>query len=299
MKFGTRHSLIVIVCILLWGNIAETNDIPSETTLKGKAVQITVDKKFGGAVTKLIWNNKQFINAHDKGRLIQVAWATDDYGEALNPTEGGSIADGENSSTEVMSTEVKANTLQTTSHPAYWHPPGFTAQGGSTALSAVSADKLQKTITVDYLGNPNLIRYEASITLAKSASSMIIETPAIYANGEFNVFYSFNPKDGSLIRVNPLGGNMGGSYGQDFYSIILATQDGKYAITAYASGPDRLTNMFDFTGNEGPENATAKVSRNVVLKNFSAGTYSFETYIIVGTLEEVYNELSKLSKTVN
>jgi hypothetical protein len=55
--------------------------------LKGKAVQITVDKKFGGAVTKLVWNNKQFINAHDKDRLMQVAWATDDHGEALNPIE--------------------------------------------------------------------------------------------------------------------------------------------------------------------------------------------------------------------
>ncbi len=83
--------------------------------------------------------------------------------------------------------------LQTTSHPAYWHPPGFTAQVGSIATSTITADKLQKTITVDYLNNPNLIQYEASVILDKSANSMIIEVPAIYVNGEFNSFYSFNP----------------------------------------------------------------------------------------------------------
>ncbi len=97
MRFKTLYFLIVILFILLWGNIAETNDFPSETMLKGKAVQITVDKKFGGAVTKLVLNNKQFINAYGKGRLMQVAWATDDHGEALNPTEGGSIVNGSSS----------------------------------------------------------------------------------------------------------------------------------------------------------------------------------------------------------
>ena len=69
----------------------------------------------GAGVDSLVWNNKQFINAHDHGRELQMACNTDTFTECYNPTECGGRDDGSGSSTmtKILNVSASGHVMQT------------------------------------------------------------------------------------------------------------------------------------------------------------------------------------------
>ena len=76
---------------------------------------ISASERMGAGVDSLVWNNKQFLSAHDHGRGLQMKATMHLIGECYEPTEIGSRVDsnGAWSTTHVLSVHSHAHTLQT------------------------------------------------------------------------------------------------------------------------------------------------------------------------------------------
>ena len=78
-------------------------------TISNNHIFISASSRMGAGVDSLVWNNKQFINAHDHGRELQMACNTDMFTECYNPTECGGRDDGMGTSTMTKIVNVSAN----------------------------------------------------------------------------------------------------------------------------------------------------------------------------------------------
>ncbi|KAK3611309.1 hypothetical protein CHS0354_015726 [Potamilus streckersoni] len=84
------------------------------TISNAKDIFISASARMGAAIDSLVWNNKEFINAGDHGRELQMACNTDYFVECYNPTEAGGRDDGIEITTKTIIQNVKASgqTLQ-------------------------------------------------------------------------------------------------------------------------------------------------------------------------------------------
>jgi hypothetical protein len=268
----------------------------------GDILKITVSDRFGGAVESVTWRGKEFINIFDHGRQISYAWGMDNYGECYNPTEPGSARDdrGDTSTSQLLSVCKSApNTLTTTTQMAYWLAPGETGfcDGVTTAVNTdlVSDQVLEKTIQIGYEGIENVIAFDAVVTNPTDHTFMQAEIPTGYLTDEFNTYWRFNPQTGELItpESDPLVAPW------SFNSIdrippILSTPDGSYAMGAYYPGPKPVNYEINYFEAPQPGNTTNKW--NVVIQEdpYPAGTYEYQSFAIVGTLEQVQQAMMDL-----
>jgi len=66
-----------------------------QTCIQNNGIQVCTSARCAGAIDYVAWNGKQFISDYDHGRELQIAVTVDDFGERYNPTEAGSVTDGE------------------------------------------------------------------------------------------------------------------------------------------------------------------------------------------------------------
>ena len=113
-----------LLAALLIAPLAASTAEPSQQTCRitNGTLAVTVSQRDAGAVCSLVYDGQEFVNDHDHGRQLQVAWFYDGHGEAYNPTEAGSDSDGTGaqSSSRLLSVNVDGPTLQTQCHPAFW-----------------------------------------------------------------------------------------------------------------------------------------------------------------------------------
>ena len=93
-----------------------------DSSISNGVLTLKTSNSHAGAITSLIWNNKNFINNHDFGRQMQVAWAYNDAGECYNPTEAGNSHN--QSLSRFLSGEISSYTIKTISNPSFWLLPG-------------------------------------------------------------------------------------------------------------------------------------------------------------------------------
>jgi hypothetical protein len=76
---------------------------------------VSASQRMGGAIDSVVWNNKEFVNAYDHGRELQMAANTNTYGECYNPTEAGGRDDSnhDNTKTHIQSIQAHGNVLET------------------------------------------------------------------------------------------------------------------------------------------------------------------------------------------
>ena len=84
-------------------------------TISNNQIFISASSRMGAGVDSLVWNKKQFINAHDHGRELQMACNTDVFTECYNPTECGGRDDGFGLSTmtRIVSVNAHGHVMQT------------------------------------------------------------------------------------------------------------------------------------------------------------------------------------------
>ncbi|MCB1695032.1 MAG: hypothetical protein KDI34_02295 [Halioglobus sp.] len=274
-------------------------------TVNGDILTVTVSDRFAGAVESVKWRGKEFINIWDHGRQISYAWSLDNWGECLNPTEPGSARDYKAaSSTSVLQSACKAapNILSTRNRLAYWLGPGETGycSGGATTAvnkSLVSDQVLRKTITIGYQGLENVIAFDAVITNPNDHSFMAAEIPTAYLTYEFSRFWIFNPQTGELTmpESEPLQEPWSFQFGGQVPPII-STSDGAYAMGAYYPGPDRVYYGLFRYDSLNQQDKTSKWNMVIHEDPYPAGTYHYESFAIVGSLEQVQAAMIDLYK---
>ena len=270
----------------------------------GDEIELVISARFGGAVESLKWRGKEFINTWDHGRQISYAWGMDGYGECLNPTEPGSAADFQSLfSTSRLLTVCRPaeNLLTTTTQPAYWLAPGqsgFCAGGVKTAINdnLISNHILEKTIEIGYGGIENVIAFTAEITLPEGYNSNQVEIPTGYLTHEFNNFWLFNPQSGEISH--PPSQSITEPWSFVYITNlppILANNDGAYAMGAYTSESIEYYGIFA-TDVSNPADRTNKWTIVIREEPALAGTYTYQSFAIVGSLAQVEAAMTKLYK---
>ncbi|KAA3643215.1 MAG: hypothetical protein DWQ07_22120 [Chloroflexi bacterium] len=289
-------------------DIEPANDYKQEIRglVDGDELVLTVSARFGGAVESVTWRGKEFINIFDHGRQISYAWGMDGYGECFNPTEPGSASDlFKNSSTSELLSVCKEgeSSLTTTTNPAFWLAPGEgIAQGGfcdggvreAVNDTLVSEQILEKNVQIGYGGIDNVIVFNASITLQEDYRSNQLEIPTGYLTYEFNDYWVYNPQSGELVE--PESDELQEPWSFTHYTklpVILATPDGEYAMGAYTAEDIEIYSIL-FYDIPNPADRTNKW--NIVIREepAPAGVYTYQTFAVVGTLEEVQAAMSEL-----
>jgi len=268
----------------------------------GDELVLKVSTRFGGAVESITWRGKEFINIFDHGRQISYAWGMDGYGECLNPTEPGSASDLFKLSSTSQLLEVcrpESNLLTTTVQPAYWLAPGESGFCDGGAVEAVndtliSDHLLHKTIEIGYGGIENVIAFTAEITTSESYKTLYLEAPTGYLTDEFTNYWRYNPGTGELEKPEsqPLVEPWSFVHASKLPP-ILATEDGAYAMGAYTS---ENVIVYEILMYDVPNRADRTNKWNIVIHEnpAPAGVYTYQSFIIVGTLEQVTEGMSRL-----
>lgn len=272
-------------------------------------IKIGSHTSMAGAISSLVWNEKEFINNYDHGRQYQVAWIADGddlgpCGECRNPTEAGGRYDKEwtnPSSSKLLGMRNSGNILETSSYPAYWMKPGelwkkdqpFPARN----TTVVSDYLLTKRVEVGFAGIKNAIQFEIAIKSPRAHQALQIEAPTAYLNAEFTEIYTYDYDSNTLT-------NIGQQYQdrQDIKSILIATADGKYAMGAWA--PEQGNGFVahyaaGYFSGSGKNNSTAKWTIPMRARNIPAGDIKLKSYQFVGTLEDVKVSMAQVVKLIS
>ncbi len=247
-----------------------------------------------GAITSLRWgsNNKQYINDFDHGRQLQSASSFDGLGEAFNPTEAGSAANGANPSPsssvlQGLSTWSSNgtgvhNVLATQTQMAFWNPVS-----GAT----VSNHILNKQVTIGLPGMAHVIEYRTQFTIPANETHThgVFEVLTGYMPEEFSQFYTYDVKNGAT-NTAPLSDGPG----EQSLPIIFALANGNHAMGIYS--PDSPQQAWPTAGYGRWRFPTDDVVKwnNVFRIDNPAGVYNFRSYVVVGSLENVKVSMDQL-----
>ena len=248
-----------------------------------------------GAISSLNWKSKEFINNYDHGRQLQSASSFDGLGEAFNPTEAGSYANGVNprpsssllqalSTASTNGTGIK-NRLSTQSKMAFWMPVNGVVR---------SEHVLNKQVTIGMPGMAHVIEYLTQFTIpsAESHSSAVFEVATGYMPSGFSKFYTYDVKHAATSVVALSDGP-----GEQPLPIIVATSTGSHAMGIYS--PDAPQTGWPTAGYGRWRFTADNVVKwnNVFRMNSPAGVYHFRSYVIVGSLENVKVSMKQLNAT--
>lgn len=311
--------------------------IPTSSSVSGAGslpIKVTIDnKRFGGAVSSLTWNGKEFINIYDHGRQLQSAMQVDGFAECNNPTEAGSEHDARKTTgtSKALSVSVEKNVLKAKTQMAYWafnKTTGACTKGIDPRLkNALSDHVLEKEIQVGFNNDNQIIKYSVNFIHPEKSitESVVYEFLTGYLNSEFNRFYYVSTSDKSLneylaadlVSLQNNGFPAGSFYGaaknkNKFDPVIMSTQDGKYAMGAYTSKKELNDckssfhgyNVYKFNlgGSGANGNATNKwsmaVGDSVTSKCIVNNKRSFVVYLAIGNVDEVHKKLLDLAAAI-
>jgi hypothetical protein len=275
-------------------------------------MRVTVSARDAGAVCSLVFDGLEFVNDHDHGRQLQVAWFYNDLDEAYNPTEAGSDKDGvgPRSTSQLVSLQVNGNILETVNHPAHWRHTSLPEKyRKNTAL--VSKDTLTKKLTLGYNGDPHVLVFDTTVAISTELTgppmkSMRIEAPTLYSHPTLSRHRLFDLASGELkvvesraAKKDQLNEVIRRVTRQDLIP-ILSTHDGRHAVAFFT--PQRKDFWAYYTWDspsDDPTNACGKVTAFFKHPVVAGQTYSYRTFIIVGSLSDVKTSAHRLINPPN
>ncbi|KAK7497652.1 hypothetical protein BaRGS_00011047 [Batillaria attramentaria] len=272
-------------------------------------LHVSASNRMGAAVDSVVWNNKEFINAWDHGRELQMAMNFSPNGECFNPTEAGGRDDFQAATTHTVIKSVLAhgNTLETTVHPAFWLRPHAREAGhgnkvchnGTLAMNTDPTYRhpFSKVVTLSCPGvTTPCITYESTFTIAghiPDYTTLQMEAPTGYMTREFTKYQSVAPRTGHMTHLS------------NRLPLVMSTQDDHYAMGIYAP-PDQDTDLYQYYGTFNFSHlrypAASSNKWNVVYRKhtFASGSthvQQYRAYICVGTVHDVQGCINSLLKT--
>lgn len=245
-------------------------------THNGQPVKVSANSRFGAAIYSVTLGGFQFIDSSDHGREVQTAWQLDGQGEGQNPTEAGSAADGNGytSSTRIIGAAVVNNAIVTAVNPAYW-----LLYGGQKTSPHV----IEKTVTLGYSGRTNVIRHQIKMTLNEPHASMAVEGLTAYLNPVMTRFFTFDPVSKTKTEIFPDGTNLI----QSNTPVMVANADLSKAYALLHKNPAHVYWI-------GKYGTWPKIDASWFAVSNPSGSYSWETFSIFGTVDEVMQSASLL-----
>ena len=269
----------------------------------GHRLIITSSPKYAGAIYSLNWNGKEFLNSGDHGRELQSAATFDNFGECFNPTEAGSAADATSDTTtsKLLSFSTDSNQIKSSAQMAFWTAvgQGYPAGCGMTDIKVaqnptnLSNHILSKQVSIGFSGIPNVINYKVTFHVAEHHSSAIFESLTGYLTQDFSVFHTFDPATGTLAPL---------SYGpgEQDKPIIFSTTNSNYAMGIYSPGlPEPSFPNVGYGRYAYLSQYTTKWSAFYHVGDTPVGNYSFQLYVVVGTLSQVTEGMMSVYKVLH
>lgn len=280
----------------------------------------------GGSIGSLAWNNKEFVNHSDHGREFQIAAKLNGVGECYNPTEAGAqgdvAGDSPTSSSQVFTYSITtSNHFYTGSYPAYWMRPWEYVQRDSSGrpnywctypsfpegeparnTEVVSNHQFYKSVTVGFPTLDNVIKVETEIYIPYATDSLQVESfsgSMDYASFPKNYTYTYDAQHNQGVATPK------GVQDWVYHPIILASEDGNYALGVYNRQLNEENNPAGSghpVGHYGmgptPE---AGINSWGAVFDFGASstgtTRLFTNYLVVGTLQDVLDSMTQLHNT--
>jgi len=284
------------------------------TTISGAEVTLGVNRVAGGAVWSLQWGGIEFLSAYDFGRQLQIAFQANGAGEGDNPTEAGdahaapSDPDGWRHGSPLLDIRTGTGTVWTRTRPLQWLPEGFHTAAHDTTRNPVAWDgTFEKDITLDYGGNPHIVAWTTRITLPEAHASLNIELATAYLTGRFDTFYTYDAATGSLVdktagipHMNCVDPSIDPDQQPEAGGVILSTSTSSHALGIYRN---RSLNSVEgyglcgfLDGGTSPRDfATSKWNLlERPIGGLDAGTYSWDLFVVVGSLRDCVNAMDEL-----
>lgn len=301
-------SLLIMMASLLFADITQAEELNGNAVIRHKTgdseIVITTTNRLAGAIHSLTWNGKEFIDSLDHGRQLQSAASFDCarpgefWAECFNPTEAGSRSDGAgpSSSSRLLRIQAQGNQLTTATQMAYWLAPGQKSSGRPALNERIlSNHRLTKQVRIGYQNLDQVLDYRVTFTIPSGEQHHYAQFEALtgYMPAEFELFWKLDPKTGTL---NPLDDGPG----EQRFPVILSTKDQQYAMGVFS--PDQPAPGFEHAGYGRFRFAPQKVVKwNCVFRvrdpqGVAAGSYSYQVFVAVGTLEDVRRNLMDLMK---
>ena len=298
------------VCGICAPRVVLSQQIPSlpsgnlriSAPLLDSEVVISTTQRLAGAIDAVTWRGRNFIDSTDHGRQLQSA-SNFDAGspmipETFNPTEAGSVFDGAGptSSSRLLHALATGNRLQTTTQMAFWlRPDGNSLGHPAKNKTVLSNHLLTKWVTIGYRNLPQVIEYNVTFGLPVDEQHTYAQFELItgYMPAEFNQFLIYLPDEDEFrpISVGP---------GEQAYPVVLATQDGNWAMGCYSPerlGPDwqgPTYGRFQFLAER--VNKWNCVARHRKSIGVEPGNYAFRTFVVLGDLALVQQGLRALTR---
>jgi len=275
---------------------------PDGIHISNGVLRLGISARDAGAVSSIVYDGAEMVNDHDHGRQLQIAWFYNGLGEPDNPTEAGSATDalGATSTSQLLDAQAGDATVTTRSHPAYWYPPGFVSKKGgrSAATHPVTADTLEKTLTLGYHGDPHVIVVDAAVTIsptltAPEVASIIIETPAFYTGPIMTESYLLDLKSGECVQA----ASKAPQRSDDTRRVlILSSSDGRRAVGLFAPKAENFMSYnCRYVDRHGlSDDNVAKVTLHYRQPAKAGDRLEYRTFAIVGDLKTVKASIMKL-----
>lgn len=249
-------------------------------SFNGKPIVVGASARFGGAVYSLKCGGFEHLDSSDHGRELQSAWQYNNTGEAQNPTEAGSSANGAGqlSSSRILSASVSGATLKTRINPSYWY-----AYNGAI----VSPDFFEKTVTLGHQGHSNVLVHECELYVGDPYNNFLsVEGLTAYTPVTFTRMFLVD-------RATSVPTEMIAPYtwtpSTDHYP-LAATIDLTHAIALLHSRSDT---MLGYWGGKA-SNLWPKLDAAWFRYSNPSGWYRWRVYTVFGSFQEVLDTASTL-----
>jgi hypothetical protein len=293
-------SVIVMMCMIV--SVALGQPVKGDAVIRGKAgpsdIVITTTSRLAGAIHSLTWNGKEFIDSHDHGRQLQsassfdVAQPGEFWAECYNPTEAGSARDGAGPKTTSRLLYLKAENsrLCTVTQPAFWLAPGEKSEGRPAKNTKILSDHLiAKQVRIGVPESAHAIDYRVTFTIPPGEKHRLAQFEAItgYMPKEFSKFLTFHPKTREVKSLSD-------GPGEQTLPILFATTNDDYAMGIISPERRASYGRFRFTDQKVMKwNCVFRETDPVALE---AGEYRYRCYVVVGSLRNVVDTMTALTK---
>lgn len=252
-------------------------NVNANQTISNNNFTVTTNDRFGGAVSSIKYHGIELIDKSDNGRLLQSAVSYDNLGEYCNPTQGGDVS---NKLTSITKFNIKIdNKIITVSDMSYW-------------LKPQCDEKLNTLLTETQIISPYTILSTVTYSIPSDYTQATFEALTGYMKPKLKNSIFFNPITSESINTNTF-------IGEQQFPVIHYTDDKTIAVGVFSN---KLPQMWDdnligygrFYYSFDPVTKFNCVFRETNLKQYESRT--FQCMTVIGSLNEVKNELIRLHK---
>jgi len=288
--------------------------VDGDAVIRGKAggseIVIKTRNRLAGAIDSLTWDGKEFIDSFDHGRQLQSAASFDVgrsdpfWAERFNPTEAGSRLDhtGDTSTSRLLKMDAGEGELASTVRMAFWLAPGEESFGRpGLNPTKLSDHRLSKNVRIGWGDVQNVVRYDVTFHVAPNEPHRYAQFEALtgYMPEEFSEFWYWRPVEGDLRRLDD-------GPGEQAYPVVFSTADRRHAMAIFCpeGGGGSPVDAGEMTG---PSYGRFRFAGERVVKwncvfrvrnraGIVPGDYTFEMFVVIGSLDQVRQSLQVLAK---